>query len=78
MNVSHIGSDCRLKHGGIRVSIVGVKVYKAMRGIRPRAQKGSKVKGFRSQAGKNIERVSRNSVREVRDNTVNYLNIGHS
>ena len=69
MNVSHIESDCRLEHGGIRVSIVGVKVYKAMRGIRLRAQKGPKVKGFRSQAGKNIKRVSRNSVREVRDDS---------
>jgi hypothetical protein len=55
------------KLGGIPISTSGVELSKAMSGIGLRAHKRAKGKGFRGNIGKNVQRMSRNNVREVRD-----------
>ena len=44
-----------------------VEFSKAMGSIWPRAHKRAKGKRFRGNMGKNVQRVSRNDVRELRD-----------
>jgi hypothetical protein len=49
------------------VSPSGAELGEAMSCIQLGAHKGTKAKGFRGNAWKDVKRVSRNDVREVRD-----------
>jgi len=55
--------------GRIAVSTSGMELSKAVSSIRPRVHKGAKGSGFGGNTGENIKRVSRNGIREVRDNS---------
>jgi len=59
------GSEPEL--GKVAISVPGDKLSKVMGSIRPRAHKGVKGKGFRSNTGENIKGVSGDGIGEVRD-----------
>jgi hypothetical protein len=60
---------CKLELCRIPISMQGTEHSKAMGGIGPRAYQGAKGNGFRGNAREDIERVSRNGIREVRDDS---------
>ena len=51
--------------GEVIVTALGDELSKVMGSIRPRAHKGAKGKGFRSNAGEIIKGMSRDGIREV-------------
>ena len=67
MGVSKMALRGKPKLCRVSVSAVRVELSKAVGSVWPGAHKGVKGKGFRGNAGKDIEQVSGNYVREVRD-----------
>ena len=53
------------KFGGIAISMLGMELGKVVSSIQPRTHKGVKGKGFGGDMGKNIKRVSWNSIGDV-------------
>jgi uncharacterized membrane protein YraQ (UPF0718 family) len=56
--------------------VIRAKVSEAISRVRPEAQEQLEAEGFRSEMREKVKRVSRNSVREVRDNGEAVLSIG--
>jgi hypothetical protein len=54
---------------GVSISAPGVKLGKAVSSIGPTAHKGAKGNWFRGNAWKDIKRMGRDNVREVRDHS---------
>jgi hypothetical protein len=69
MSMSKVTLWGNLELGGICIGMSGMELSKAMGGIGPRLHKGVKGKGFRGNVGKNVQRMSGNNVREVRDDS---------
>jgi hypothetical protein len=53
----------------VAVSTAGMELSKVVSSIGPQVHKGAKGKGFRGNIGKNVQRMSGNNVREVRDHS---------
>ena len=53
--------------GRVTVSMSGTELSEKVSGIWPQAHKGAHSDRFRGDAGKNIKRVGRDDIREVRD-----------
>jgi len=51
----------------VAISASGMELGEAVGSVGPRAHEGAKSNGFRGNAGKDIKRVSRNGIGEVRD-----------
>ena len=70
--MSEVASRGKPKLCGVSISTARPELGKTVSSIRPGAHKRTKGNRFRGNAGKNVKRVSRNNVREVRDysNTV--------
>ena len=66
--MDYIGLSYGLKYSRVSISTISIEISKAMEGVRVRAYKGAKSNWFRIKAREEIKRVSRNSVRKVRDN----------
>jgi hypothetical protein len=55
--------------GRVIISMLEMELSEAVSSIQPRAHKRVKGNGFRGNMGENIKRVSRNGIREVRDDS---------
>ena len=67
MSVSKVPSRGKPELCGVCISASGAEVSKAMSSIGPMAHKGAKGNWFRGNAWKDIQRMSWDNVREVRD-----------
>jgi len=67
MGMSKVAPWGKPELGGIPISSSGIEYSKAMGGIGPRAHKRAKGERFRGNMGKNVQRMSRNDIGEVRD-----------
>jgi hypothetical protein len=69
MCVSKVPSRGKPELCGVSISAPGVEVGKAMSSIGPTAHKGVKGNWFRGNVWKDIKRMGRDDVREVRDHS---------
>ena len=67
MGVSEVALRGKPKLCGVTISTSRAELGEAVSSIRPAAHKGANGNGFGGNAGKDIKRMSRNDVREVRD-----------
>jgi hypothetical protein len=67
MGVSKVTLQSKPELCKVPVSTLGAELSKVVSSIWPGAHKGAKCNGFRGNMGKDIKRVSRNNVGEVRD-----------
>jgi hypothetical protein len=67
--MGQIGAGCQAEFPIISICAIGAKGSETMHVIGLGLHKASKVKGFRGKAWKDIERVSRNNIQELRNNS---------
>jgi hypothetical protein len=67
MSMSKMASRSQPELCGVSISTARPELGKTVSSIWPGAHKRTKGNRFRGNAGKNVKRVSRNDVREVRD-----------
>jgi hypothetical protein len=66
--MGHMEVGCQAELPIVSICMVGMKGAEMMCIIGPRSHKATKVKGFRGKAQEDIKWVSRNDVRDFRDN----------
>ena len=69
MYMGYMGVGCQAELSVISIYMVGMEGIEMMHFIGPRSHKATKVKGFRGKARKDIKRVSRNNIGELRNNS---------
>jgi hypothetical protein len=69
MCMGHMGAGCQVELPVISICVVGMKDSEMMHIIGPRLHKATKVEGFRGKMWEDINWVSGNNIRELRDNS---------